>query len=497
MGATSDTCEWAAALDYEGIPERTRRAAKLQVMSVLAATWWGQRSWLLQRVRRGVLGPTSPIRDGVSLVGNEATASLMDAIFVDTSASVVHDFDDYLFAGHTGHSAVLVSLKLSEYLSKLGSPVDGSRFLTAVVAANEAGGRLGASMLFGPHNGQMWSYVHLIGASVAASKLLGLDAEATESAVGLAFSQPNYPLLATFMGSEGKAFVAAQPSVDGTRAALLAAEGVRGARGILEDRNGFWAKFHKDALRHMFSGFGSAWVTDSLSYKVYPGCAYLDTAQDALFEISRQFESDHERAIRPEDVKSVRVEAGMLTAGMETMSAWYRTDRLEPINMNFSVALTGALSIVAGRLTPDLFEPSYLDTVQRDVQDLARRFEIVHSPAMTTAMAPRDGALDLRAILSKESDGLKGVDFSRYESRFPAAVELESTAGRTYRSRVDIPVGGAGRPFDETADAVERKLLAAFGSDTGSAIAFTVHRLEELPDVAVLARHCASRPGEG
>ena len=513
MGFTDELCNWAADLTYDDIPESTRQAVKLQIMSVLAAVRWGARSSKITKLARAVMrgygnatgvgeannnrdtlgSSLSTLSDGpVSSAVLGHSTSLWDAIYLDTAASVVHDFDDYLFAGHTGHSAVIVSLRVAELCSKEGQPVDGKSFLTAVVAANEAGGRLGASMLFGPHNGQMWSYIHLLSAAIAASKLLGLDSKATESAVGLAFSQPNYPLVATFMGSDAKALIASQPSVDGTKGAFLAASGLEGAPGILEDRSGFWAAFKKDALRQMFSGFGRAWVSESLSYKIYPGCAYLDTAQDALFEIAAEYRKSTGGPLAAEDIESVRVEAGMLTSGMETMSGWYRKDRLRPTNMNFSVALTGALSIIAGRLSPDLFEPAYLEPMHDRIVELAQKFSIVHSPELTAQMSPRKEdpkAFDLRRVLSKKQGALDDVDFSTYESRFPAVVTMRLKSGKSFTARQDIPLGGAGRPREETCRLVRRKLAEAFASSPGAAEAIGrfIENLEGSEDAAELA----------
>src|SRR5262249_39688385 len=152
-------------------------------------------------------------------------------------------YDDYLFAGHTGHSAVLVTLALAE---KYG--ISGKEFLAAQTVANEVGGRLGASVLFGPHNGQMWSFVHLIGAALVTSRVMGLEASQMRSAIGLAMSQPNYPLRPAFFGSEAKVLLAATTAQIGVQAAQLAASGLRGRDDVIEHEHGFASKFADDPL---------------------------------------------------------------------------------------------------------------------------------------------------------------------------------------------------------------------------------------------------------
>lgn len=482
--------EWAAGITFGDLPTQVVNKTKLQIASVLGATYAGLASSKIAGYRRAM-------RRWAAGADDPEPASLSDRLLIEAAASVVHDFDDYLFAGHTGHSAIHATLAVASILSDEGTAVSGEDFLTAAVIANELGGRLGASMLFGPHNGQMWSYIHLIGASAAGGKLLGLDAREIESAIGLAFNQPNYPLVATFMGSDAKALIAAQPAVDGAHGALLAAEGLKGAPGILEDRGGFWARFHPDAMSKMFSGFGDAWLTNSLSYKIYPGCAYIDTAIDALFSIMSDFEDAEGKALESEDIDSLVVEAGMLTAGMETMSGWYRDAHISPMNVNFSVALSGSVAILAGRLTPAEFEPGFYLEREDQVLALARKWRIDTSSEMTDAISPEGSAFDLRRILRKPDDALVGEDFSRYECRFPARLTLTTSGGKKYSKLSEIPLGGAGRPQDETRRLVESKLtegmvLAGNGARSSEMIN-AVMSLETLEDVCGTLRGEAGR----
>lgn len=482
--------EWAARVTYDDLPSQVVEKAKLQAASVLGATYAGLASSKIAAYRRAA----SRWANGID--GSDRT-SLSDRLLIEAAASVVHDFDDYLFAGHTGHSAILATLAVADVLHAEGVGVSGRDFVTAAVIANELGGRLGASMLFGPHNGQMWSYIHLIGASAAGAKLLGLDAREIESAIGLAFSQPNYPLVATFMGSDAKALIAAQPAVDGAHAALLAGEGLKGAPGILEDRGGFWARFHPDAMAKMFSGFGEAWLTSSLSYKIYPGCAYIDTAIDALFSIMSDFESAEGKALEADDIDGIAVEAGMLTAGMETMSGWYRSEHISPMNVNFSVALSGSAAILAGHLTPAEFEPGFYLDREEQILALAKKWRINTSSEMTDAISPEGSAFDLRKILRKPDDALAGEDFSRYECRFPARVTLTTASGKKFSELSEIPLGGAGRPDDETRRLVESKLTEgmafAGNGERASEMIDAVMSLETLDDVSGTLRGAAGR----
>ena len=181
---TARIAEWVAQTHFEDLPRRVTEEAKNQILSVIAAVHAGHFSDAGRTVSRTVKD-WSAGKDATMIPSGERT-SLHNAIFANTALSMALDFDDYLFAGHTGHSAVLVTLALAE---KVG--FSGKDFLLAQTLANEIEGRLGASVLLGPLNGQMWTFIHAVGAAVISSKVLELDAQQIQSAIGIALSQPH------------------------------------------------------------------------------------------------------------------------------------------------------------------------------------------------------------------------------------------------------------------------------------------------------------------
>src|SRR5438874_181784 len=320
-GITERVAAWAAGLRYEDVPQPVLERARLQIASVFAAIVSTAKTDLHPRLVRAAA------RWGK---GGEATiipsgprSPLHAACYVNAAASVAFDFDDYLFAGHTGHSAVVGSLAFAE-----AARGDGRSMITTQIAANEIAGRLGAAALLGPHNGQMWAYIHNIAGAVVGGRFLGPDASAIRTAIGIALAQPPYPLAAGFFGPDSKALIAAGPLVEGMRAAELAAEGLTGAADILGGEGGFLKTIPVRPLAFVFNGLGSAWVTQSLAFKTIPGCAYIDTPVEALEQIMAEFADKHGRAPAAGDVESIRVEATLFTDGMERMSEPHRGDAL-------------------------------------------------------------------------------------------------------------------------------------------------------------------------
>jgi 2-methylcitrate dehydratase PrpD len=478
---TAAVADFAAGLRYEDVPTRVHDRTKLQFLSVLAAIHAGRHS-------EGATSALEAARTWGS--GDGATALLTgerlphhDAIFANACASVSFDFDDYLFAGHTGHSAVCASLAYGELTGASGRDV-----LAAAAVANEVGGRLGASLLFGPQNGQMWSYIHVLEAACVASRFLGLDASRTAHAIGIAFTQPPYPLMPAFMGPDSKLLIPASTSVDGCRAAELAARGWTGNTSILEDRQGFIRRFNENNLGWMLSGFGDAWLSDTLSYKVVPGCAYVDTAVDSFAEIMRAYEADNRRPLTADDAEHVDVRCGLFTSGMEGFSKTYRSDeRLEPISVNFSVALSFGLMLAAGTLAPEFLSHTYLDANREAIESAAGKVTVAHDAAIDarSSAASASKGFELGRVLSAKS--LDGVSFEGYVMAFPADVTLTTTDGRTYAASEDVPLGGAGRPGAET-EALVRDKVRRNVADPARAehILTAIGSLEDVSDVREL-----------
>jgi 2-methylcitrate dehydratase PrpD len=482
MGTTQDIAQWAATVGYEDIPERLHAKTKAQILSVVAAIHAGRHS-------EGAMSAHEAARSWGS--GEDATVFVtgerlphLNAIFANACASVAFDFDDYVFAGHTGHSAVCASLAYGELDGASGRDV-----LAAATVANEVGGRLGAALLFGPQNGQMWSYIHVLEGACVAARFLGLDAGRAANAIGVGFTQPPYPLMPAFMGPDSKLLIPASTTVDGCRAAELAARGWTGSQAILEDPQGFLRKFNENNLGWILSGFGDAWVSDSLTYKVVPGCAYIDTAVDAFDEIRTAIASDLGRRPSADDVERVSVKCGLFTSGMEGFSRTYRSaERLEPISINFSVALSFGLMLVAGELGPAYLSHKYLDANRDAIEAAAAKVTVEHDAGIDarTSKASESGGFSLASVMSQKT--LAGASFEGYVMAFPAEVNAVTTDGKEYTAAQDVPLGAAGRPWVETGQLVKEKFLANFAGPperAGQALA-AVDRLEEIDDVREL-----------
>jgi 2-methylcitrate dehydratase PrpD len=511
-----EIAEWSSTLKFEDIPEGVVEKAKLQILSVLGAIHSSAKT------RAGkILLETAKKFYGTgesTLVPSGERASLSAAAFSWAGLSVAQDYDCYLLFGHTGHSAVSASLLVGELTDAGAKDV-----LVAQVIANEIEGRIGASVLLGPHNGQGWSFIHLIGAAAAASRLLGLDAEKTAHAMAVSFYQPTYVLYPGFMGPDSKLLTSANPTMLGVQAAFLAQKGFTGALDILENHQGFFNHFAYYPLPIWVSGFGKKWVTDTLAYKIYPGCAYIDTTVDAMFEIMGKYAKDSGEKLAAENISEIVVEATGLTVEMDRLSkVGISFDPLNPVSVNFSIPGNVALALIHGKLTGTELTDENLAENADQVKKLANKVRLEHNLGMTLDMMKqmnpvlkipelfralsiprlisaqrslnkqygRRMGLELNEVIryvqdegrelwdrvervlrnlvsdwirqepgAKQKWSLADADLENFTMPFSARVTVVLKNGKVLGHRQDIPKGGPGQPIEERRVLVQEKFV--------------------------------------
>lgn len=454
---------FVADLAYERIPASTRRAAKFQLADMIAAAHAAAIAHEVDPVRNGMRAFAAPGRSTVLATSERLGPA--DAAFANTAYSMAQDFDDIVWMGHTCHSAVFASLAVAEHEAS-----STRELLCAIVCANEVGGRLGASSLLGPLNGQMWTFIHLAGAAAATSKLLGLDAERTTHALAIALAQPNFALQPGFLLPGSKLLAASIPTATGIQAAYLAQAGMTGFPGILEDRRGFWQRFAFHPLPSMFGDLGELWVLDTLAIKSHPGCHYFQTALTAIERIRER------RRFTKDEVDSIEIDTTQLACEATRFASEYvAAGDLSPVAINFDLALSAAVLVYAGRLSPHELDPSWLDAHASDVRTLAARIHVRHDPALSARTLAclggmRSGREALRSLRWRDAIGLVRRYRAEYRSRlvsardawrlarearallrdrtegpmvlpFPSRVAIRFRDGRSETEQVDVPTG--------------------------------------------------------
>lgn len=442
---TAHLAEWAAQVQYEDLPRRVVEEAKNQVLSVLASIHAGHFTDVGRTVSRTVKDWGNGTRDASLMPSGERT-SLHCAVFANSALSMVLDYDDYLFGGHTGHAAVLVPLAVAEKVA-----VSGKDLLVAQIIANELGGRLGASLLGRTQQPPACAVVHSIGAAAAAARLLGGNAEQIQSAIGLALAQPPQLLWPAYLGSDAKPLVAASTAPAGLQAAQLAMAGLRCSHEVIGGPGGLVQQLSPQPLFGAFDGLGKTWLTETLSYKIYPGSTYLGAIIDCVLGLQRQHQIDARK------VRAVTVTTGPAAVRLEAMVAPYLQGADTPAaSLSMTVAYNVAVALIDKELTTRQLQKERI----RDAAtwDLAARVQLTADESLGQRLRERS---PLRSYSEGEQIRLHldlgTADLLGYRSAAAARVRIEMEDGRQFEIEQEVPLGAAGRPFDERRRCVEEK----------------------------------------
>lgn len=482
---TSRVADWVSATSYQDLPRRVVEEAKNQVLSMIAAVHAGHFSDPGRVVSRTVKDWAGG-KEATLIPSGERTG-VHAAIVGNAALGLALDYDDYLLGARTGPSAVLATLALAE---KLG--VSGQEYVAGHVLANEIAGRAGLAAAFGSVDEQVTSFVHQIGAAVAGAKLLKLDGQQTEHALGIAMLQPGMVLPAGCFGSEAKVMLAALAAPIGIQAAEFAASGLRGAHDVFEAEYGFLRLFGRPPVPGALKGFGKVWLTETLGYKIYPGCAYLGAVIDCVLGLSRQHHLDARK------VHVVHVGVGPLTLAMDARAAPFVNgpDTLAT-TLNHSVAYNVAVALIDRELSPRQFTRDRIK--DGAIWELAAKVRL----SLDDDLARR--ARERAPLRAAGEDGasahlfdLETADLNGFKTTFGARVRVELDGGRSFDMDQDAPTGSGARPFDDRRKAVEdkfrRETRYTLRKERMEKAIDIVHHLEEASasHLRELARLCCS-----
>ena len=288
MTASARLATFAADLTLQDIPAPVREAAALHALDTLGCGLAAVATGAAEPVR-ALAEASAPAAGGTSAVlGVVRAATAQEAAFANGALCHALDFDDTHSRSICHISTVVVPAALA-VAQEVGA--SGAELLVALVAGSETVARIGAVaapayMQTGFHH---TGVVGAFGATVAAAKLLGLDAERTRHALGICGSLASGSFSFLDDGSTAKVVNAGAAARAGVLAAQLAAHGADGPAPILEGRFGTFASYFRIAdpqpqLDAELDRLGVAWETPEIAFKPYPACHFVHSSLDAVRE---------------------------------------------------------------------------------------------------------------------------------------------------------------------------------------------------------------------
>jgi 2-methylcitrate dehydratase PrpD len=390
-GLTRALAEWAVG--PIGATDAARLWARHALLDWAAVTVAGSREPLAGMLADEFITESGPC----TIVAAGRRATLHDAALVNGAAGHALDYDNVNFLMH-GHPTVPVApvvLALGEALGKTGREV-----VDAFIAGYEVECRIGAMAGFGHYDkgfhatGTMGTF----GAAAAASRLLGLGADQTANALGMAATQAAG--LKSMFGTMTKPFHAGKATMNGLIAARLAARGFTAATDGIEAAQGFTATqapgFEPAPVRPEPQ---APFAVESNLFKYHAACYMTHSAIEAIGSL-RNIHN-----IGLDDLAAMTVYGRVAVIQVCNIAA-PRTG----LEVKFSIRHLAALAL-SGADTADL--GLYTDATATDPRIATSRAKIAFEPrelsnrsAAVIALETRDG----RTLVAEADVGIPAVE---------------------------------------------------------------------------------------
>jgi 2-methylcitrate dehydratase PrpD len=392
-----------------------------------------------------------------TLIGRGRLADVLSATYLNCLAASANAFDD-THLSTVLHPAAPVASALFALVDRqraaaqtTAAPkalISGQAFLEAFILGIEIQCRLGVALLLPPAQGQIGWYASGVAGGVAAAaasaRLLGLSAEKTRWALGIAANQASG--FRQTHGSMCTSFTPAHAARCGLHSALLAERGFTASDTALEGANGYFDVFAKRANPGAaVADLGRAWHVLDNAFKPYPCGIVIHPVLDACLAL---VQSTRDWSFEATKVASVKVAVNPLCLTL--------CDRPAPSSNQLaqvSVQHWTAAALIRGRA--GLAEGSE---------------ECVHDTAV----------MALRAKVSARPDPALARD--------AGVVVIEMQNGERFEERVEHCIGSTQNPMTD-AQLTEKFLHQAtpvLGDGSGKALLEQCWSLHDSPSVAEL-----------
>lgn len=405
-GVTRKLAQHAATLRYEALPPALVEMIKQCVLDTFGVS-----------MGASTLAPEARIlADYVKDQGGKPEATLLGfggkapaplAAFLNGSLGHMLDYDDMGDAGHPSIVTIPVALAIAE---KNGG-VDGREFIAAVAAGMDVMTRISRAIDVPDWTmTEGWFATQLIGylaGAAAAGRLLGLDAEQMENALGIGFNQ----LSGTRQMAEGAAthMRSMQAGFSGQGAVLaaeLARRGIIGSKDVVEGRYGFFRTYIRGCEPDwdgIVDGLGVKFpLLEKHGFKVWPACAYTRTTNASTLAMREQ------HGLKPEDIESITIVGG--TGGTQQLCEPLAAKRRPRVSIDgkFSIPFTTAIMAAKGNVTLR----DYTEAGLRDTEVLAMADRVSYR-AGSQPVTGKGGSQDV----SKTAVEIVTKDGRRFEHR--------------------------------------------------------------------------------
>ena len=417
---TAEIATWAADVSYEDLPEEVVEAAKRFLLDSVGCALGGAQQHDVHLARR-VLAETAGQGPCRVLVTGERwdplSASLLNALMIR-----VMDYNDIYWKQDPSHPSDLIPAAMAA-AERAGR--SGRDLLVGIALAYEFEQRL-CEVSFPGIREIGWHHATLTAAAapIAAGRMLGLDAEQIQHAIGISASRH----CTTGSVTAGK-LTMMKNTVDplatqsGVLAALLAEQGYTGPEHVLDGKEGFSHVFDSEwRFPILTEGLGHDWRILQCGMKFFPTEALTHAPISAVLDLV----TEHD--LEPEQVRGITIHS-----------------------------LARAADILA--------DPSKYDPRSKETADHSLPYVIAAAVAerQVTPLQFTDAKI-MDPTIREQLPKVKVVADPEIEALFPALqrvrVELETADGRVLSRQLDYPKGDPRNPLTDEEIAGKMAALA-------------------------------------
>jgi 2-methylcitrate dehydratase PrpD len=425
--------DWIINLKYDDIPGKIIKFAKQQVYGMLGAAFSGSTTIggknLIKTIEK------FGAREEATIIPSGIKTDVINAFYVNAGLAMALDYDDYLGTIHAGTTTYSVPLAFGEK-----HDISGKEYLTTLIIGNEIEGRVGMA-IYPPGEGQQQTFIHAVGAACMAGKILGLNKEQMVNAIGTSLFQVPTTIPRGFFGPHSKLLSSSIPAQIGAQAAYLAQNGFTGAANIFEDPQGFLNFFGDEPIESILdSDLGKAWLTETLTFKIYPGCAYVDASADVTLKILEKFRETTDSELDYKDIDNVTVNASILSTMMDDMSRpFVNVDELKrtqsAVALNFYLPYNVAVILMDKKLTTEQLTMDRI--LDPEVHGLIKKIKV--KPDLNYSMQSAQ-TIDWK----KMREGIGKLDLENWKMYCGCKIKVTLKDGNSISAKQDVPIGAAG-----------------------------------------------------
>ena len=283
---TRQLCRFVADLEFRNLPAPVVEQAKDLFIDWLGSALAGRDSPAVRGLEQfaAQMGPSG---GKSTILTSRRKSSPYFAALINGASSHVVEQDDVHNAS-VFHPAAVVFPAVLAMAEDLES--SGRHILEAIIAGYEVGIRVGEAL--GRSHYEIFHTTGTAGtlaAAAAVGKLLRLDEEKLNHTLGTAGTQAAGLWEFLRDAAHSKQIHTAKAATDGLLSAVLAKEGVEGAKQIIEGSRGMAAGMSRDAdMSKLTDRLGTRWAICEMSLKWHASCRHTHPAADALQRVMQE-----------------------------------------------------------------------------------------------------------------------------------------------------------------------------------------------------------------